>query len=74
MRDHPLVTYEPRLDREVRDGWDTSIHINEPGHTRCISVADAVALRDALTTALVQAQGRPCSSGPACAAGKGRVR
>jgi len=65
----PLVTYEPRLDLDVRDGWDSSIHIHEHDRTLCISVSDATALRDALTDALIQAMGRPCSTGPTCKAG-----
>ena len=71
---HHIVTYEPRPDRDVMYGYDTSIHIREHDRTLCMSISDATELRDALTAALEQAKGRPCSSGPACKAGKGRVR
>jgi hypothetical protein len=67
----PRVTYEPR-DFESERGWDHSIHIHEESRTLCISIADAVELRDALTDALIHAQGHPCSSGPACSR-KGRL-
>lgn len=62
----PFVTYEPRLDRESRDGWDTSIHIHEGDHIRCISIASATELRDALTAALDRAKDQLYSVGPLC--------
>jgi hypothetical protein len=60
---YPRVEYRP----EHRHGdWDTSISIHTSAGETCVSLVYAEALRDALTLAITQAQGHPCSEGTTC--------